>query len=172
MWCDFEVLNKKILYYITAKSVKTTNEGTGFVQYFCFFFSNSPGMDTCRQSLHLILIKFVRQLSIQWGGIGDVGMAYQLFRDSEDKEINGIVAQKISSCLAALDTLLTQSATVVASHVIPSKKKQTTDSKSQSLTDVVAEIMGKVVLFYFLNYYSSIDTFGSKYTINPAFKCS
>jgi len=108
-------------------------------------------MGTCRQLLYCIIIKFVGQQSIQWGGIGDVGMAYQLIGDNEDKEINGTLAQKISSCLAALDTLLTQSASVVASHVIPTKRKQTTDSKSQSLTDLVAGIMGKVLRFYFIN---------------------
>jgi len=80
--------------------------------------------------------------SIQWGGIGDVGMAYLLIRGNEEKEINGTLAQKISSCLAALDTLLTQNSAIVASHVIPNKRQQTVDSKSQSLTDIVAEIMG------------------------------
>lgn len=83
-----------------------------------------------------------KQQSIQWGGIGDVGMAYLLTRGNDEKEINGTLAQKISSCLAALDTLLTQSSAVVASHVIPSKRKQISDSKSQSLSEIVAEIMG------------------------------
>ncbi|VVC37697.1 Acyl transferase/acyl hydrolase/lysophospholipase,Acyl transferase,GroES- [Cinara cedri] len=80
--------------------------------------------------------------SIQWGGIGDVGMAYLLTRGNEEKEINGTLAQKISSCLAALDILLTQSSAIVASHVIPNKRKQTDDTKSQSLTEIVAGIMG------------------------------
>lgn len=69
-------------------------------------------------------------------------MAYLLLRGNEDKEINGTLAQKISSCLAALDILLTQDSAIVASHVIPNKRKQITDSRAQSLTDVVAEIMG------------------------------
>lgn len=86
---------------------------------------------------------FTFQQSIQWGGIGDVGMAYLLTRGNEEKEINGTLAQKISSCLVALDTLLTQSSAVVASHVIPNKRKQASDSKSQSLTEIVAGIMGK-----------------------------
>lgn len=69
-------------------------------------------------------------------------MAYQLIRGNEEKEINGTIAQKISSCLAALDILLTQSSAVVASHVIPTKRKQTDNSKTQSLTEIVAKIMG------------------------------
>lgn len=69
-------------------------------------------------------------------------MAYLLTRGNDEKEINGTLAQKISSCLSVLDTLLTQSSAVVASHVIPSKRKQINDSKSQSLTDIVAGIMG------------------------------
>lgn len=69
-------------------------------------------------------------------------MAYQLTRGIEEKEINGTLAQKISSCLAVLDILLTQNSAIVASHVIPNKRKQKNDSISQSLTDIVAEIMG------------------------------
>jgi len=90
----------------------------------------------------LLYYFFISQQSIQWGGIGDVGMAYLLTRGNEEKEINGTLAQKISSCLAALDTLLTQSSAVVASHVIPTKRKLTENSKSQSLTEIVSGIMG------------------------------
>lgn len=71
-------------------------------------------------------------------------MAYQLIRGNEEKEINGTLAQKISSCLAALDTLLTQSSAIVASHVIPNKRKQTDNSKTQSLTEIISGIMGRV----------------------------
>jgi len=88
------------------------------------------------------ILFFYLQQSIQWGGIGDVGMAYLLTRGNEEKEINGTLAQKISSCLVALDTLLIQSSAVVASHVIPNKRKVTENSKSQSLTEIVAGIMG------------------------------
>ncbi|XP_050427979.1 fatty acid synthase-like [Adelges cooleyi] len=80
--------------------------------------------------------------SIQWGGIGDVGMAYQLTRGNDEKEINGTLAQKMSSCLRVLDILLSHNSAVVTSHVIPNKRKQTSDSKAQSLTDAVAAIMG------------------------------
>lgn len=73
-------------------------------------------------------------------------MAYQLIRGNEEKEINGTLAQKISSCLAALDTLLTQNSAIVASHVIPTKRKQTDNSKTQSLTEIVAGIMGRIIL--------------------------
>lgn len=71
-------------------------------------------------------------------------MAYLLTRGNEEKEINGTLAQKISSCLAALDILLTQSSAVVASHVIPNKRKQTDNSKSQTLTEIVAGIIGNL----------------------------
>lgn len=71
-------------------------------------------------------------------------MAYLLTRGNEEKEINGTLAQKISSCLAALDILLTQGSAVVASHVIPNKRKQTDDSKSETLTEIVAGIMGNL----------------------------
>jgi len=77
-------------------------------------------------------------------------MAYLLTRGNEEKEINGTLAQKISSCLAALDTLLTQSSAVVASHVIPTKRKLTENSKLQSLTEIVSGIMGNYL--YNMNY--------------------
>lgn len=74
-------------------------------------------------------------------------MAYLLTRGNEEKEINGTLAQKISSCLAVLDILLTQSSAVVASHVIPNKRKQTDDSKSKTLTEIIAGIMGNLACY-------------------------
>lgn len=99
-----------------------------------------------------LYIFFILQQSIQWGGIGDVGMAYLLTRGNEEKEINGTLAQKISSCLTALDTLLTQSSAIIASHVIPSKRKLTENSKSKSLTEIVSEILGNYFNILITNY--------------------
>jgi len=104
--------------------------------------------------INVFILYFISQQSIQWGGIGDVGMAYLLTRGNEEKEINGTLAQKISSCLAALDTLLTQSSAIVASHVIPTKRKLTGNSNSQSLTEIVSGIMGKYL--YHMNYHLRI----------------
>jgi len=121
-----------------------------------YIFHTHIGTHSGCYGLNVIILYFISQQSIQWGGIGDVGMAYLLTRGNEEKEINGTLAQKISSCLAALDTLLTQSSAVVASHVIPTKRKLTENSKSQSLTEIVSGIMGNC-LYYINNQLLRID---------------
>eukprot|EP00102_Acyrthosiphon_pisum_P027204 XP_016664414.1 PREDICTED: fatty acid synthase [Acyrthosiphon pisum] len=146
------VYNSKVL---TTKYLDEASEGVSKdLEYFVTFSSISCGRGNRGQTNYGYANSIMERISeqrqkrglpaqsIQWGGIGDVGMAYLLTRGNEEKEINGTLAQKISSCLAALDTLLTQSSAVVASHVIPTKRKLTENSKSQSLTEIVSGIMG------------------------------
>ncbi|XP_060865504.1 fatty acid synthase-like [Metopolophium dirhodum] len=146
------VYNSKVL---TTKYLDEASEGvTKDLEYFVTFSSISCGRGNRGQTNYGYANSIMERISeqrqkrglpaqsIQWGGIGDVGMAYLLTRGNEEKEINGTLAQKISSCLAALDTLLTQSSAVVASHVIPTKRKLTENSNSQSLTEIVSGIMG------------------------------
>ncbi|XP_022166567.1 fatty acid synthase-like, partial [Myzus persicae] len=146
------VYNSKVL---TTKYLDEASEGASKdLEYFVTFSSISCGRGNRGQTNYGYANSIMERISeqrqkrglpaqsIQWGGIGDVGMAYLLTRGNEEKEINGTLAQKISSCLAALDTLLTQSSAVVASHVIPTKRKLTENSKSQSLTEIVSGIMG------------------------------
>ncbi|XP_050064418.1 fatty acid synthase-like [Aphis gossypii] len=146
------VYNSKVL---TTKYLDEASEGVSKdIEYFVTFSSISCGRGNRGQTNYGYANSIMERISeqrqkrglpaqsIQWGGIGDVGMAYLLTRGNEEKEINGTLAQKISSCLVALDILLTQSSAVVASHVIPTKRKVTENSKSQSLTEIVSGIMG------------------------------
>jgi len=128
-------VSKDLEYFVTFSSISCGRGNRGQTNY---GYANSIMERISEQRQK----KGLPAQSIQWGGIGDVGMAYILTRGNEEKEINGTLAQKISSCLTVLDTLLTQSSAIVASHVIPSKRKQSNDTKSQSLTETVAEIMG------------------------------
>ncbi|XP_060836830.1 fatty acid synthase-like isoform X2 [Rhopalosiphum padi] len=130
-----EAVSKDLEYFVTFSSISCGRGNRGQTNY---GYANSimERISEQRQKRGL------PAQSIQWGGIGDVGMAYLLTRGNEEKEINGTLAQKISSCLGSLDTLLTQSSAVVASHVIPTKRKLTENSKSQSLTEIVSGIMG------------------------------
>ncbi|XP_026810325.1 fatty acid synthase-like [Rhopalosiphum maidis] len=146
------VYNSKVL---TTKHLNEASEGVSKdLDYFVTFSSISCGRGNRGQTNYGYANSIMERISeqrqkqrlpaksIQWGGIGDVGMAYLLIRGNEGKEINGTLAQKISSCLEALDILLTQSSVVIASHVIPTKRKLMVNSKSQSLTEFVSSIMG------------------------------
>ncbi len=63
--------------------------------------------------------------AIQWGAVGDVGLAYEtLFKNISnqfDFEIAGAIPQSISSCLAVLDVLITSYEPIVSSMVLPER---------------------------------------------------
>lgn len=60
--------------------------------------------------------------AIQWGAIGDVGLAVELNNDKE--EVGGTIKQRIASCLKLLDELLTSPDPIVSSMVVAKKKKR------------------------------------------------
>lgn len=59
--------------------------------------------------------------------------------------IVGLKLQPIRSCLEVLDTLLSQSETVVSSYI--PDDKNTEHDKPTNLVDVIANILGKQYLF-------------------------
>ncbi|XP_050531344.1 fatty acid synthase-like [Daktulosphaira vitifoliae] len=128
-------LAENLDYFVTFSSISCGRGNRGQTNY---GYANSimERISEERQKLGLAA------QSIQWGGIGDVGMAYLLTRGNDEKEINGTLGQKISSCLKVLDIILPCKSPVVASHVIPNKRKQSSSSEVQSLTTIVANIMG------------------------------
>lgn len=66
-----------------------------------------------------------------------------------DVEVGGTLPQKISSCLATLDTFLNQLLPVVSSFVLASKKKsKSQDANKIPITEAVARILG----WYFNRY--------------------
>jgi fatty acid synthase len=82
-------------------------------------------------------------LAIQWGPIGDVGFVFDTM--GNEAVICGTEAQYICSCLTALEKLMTQSHTVVTSHVLADKMYQNNSScvtEKESL-NAVANVSGK-----------------------------
>lgn len=78
-------------------------------------------------------------LAVQWGTIGDVG----IFARHEDTEVDGVVPQRIASCLAVLGALIDLPYPVTTSYVL-ADKRQLKEAPSQELTQVVANILGTV----------------------------
>lgn len=77
---------------------------------------------------------------IQWGAVGDVGLVALMLQDKlADTEIAGTVPQRIASCLAALDSLLTSSNSIVSSMVLP--EKQFGNSTQQSKVSIISSVL-------------------------------
>lgn len=87
----------------------------------------------------------VQGLAIQWGAIGDVGAAYDLYGGNRNVTIAGTVPQGIDSCLSTLDTLLCQPEAVVSCFVQPesSRGKSEDAINNASLRLAVARILGE-----------------------------
>lgn len=77
--------------------------------------------------------------AIQWGAIGDVGLLVYMQERDMDVEISGYLPQRISSCLAVLDTLLTGVDPVVASMVVT--RKRVGDVRNETFIDAVFRVL-------------------------------
>ncbi|KAG4069737.1 hypothetical protein HA402_003178 [Bradysia odoriphaga] len=78
--------------------------------------------------------------AIQWGAVGEVGLVADMAEDKLDMEIGGTLQQRISSCLAELDVLLTTQEPIVGSMVV-AEKRAGSGGKS-NVIDSVLNIMG------------------------------
>ncbi|XP_029173773.1 fatty acid synthase-like isoform X1 [Nylanderia fulva] len=78
-------------------------------------------------------------LAIQWGIIGDVGLYIDTITNKNINE--GILPQRMSSCLATMDIFLRESYPVLASTVIGVKHKSVNDGKV-NFVEVIASILG------------------------------
>ncbi|XP_014671172.1 PREDICTED: fatty acid synthase-like [Priapulus caudatus] len=82
-------------------------------------------------------------LAIQWGAIGDVGMARSL--GGNDTVIGGTLPQRIASCMQTMDVLLNQPFAVVSSFVLAEKRGSGGASTQDSQVDLihaVANVLG------------------------------
>ncbi|XP_063530101.1 fatty acid synthase-like [Cydia strobilella] len=77
-------------------------------------------------------------LAVQWGAVGDVGLAAALFGDAE---VAGTVPQTISSCLHTLEKLLLMPH-AVASSIVHADKRLARDQPAQDIVQVVANVLG------------------------------
>jgi fatty acid synthase len=84
-------------------------------------------------------------MAIQWGAIGDVGVAYDLLGGNQDVAIGGTLPQRIGSCLSTLDSLLCQPEAVVSSFVLAETVRGKSDGAASgvSLREAVAHILGE-----------------------------
>lgn len=126
------------------------------LQHFVVFSSASCGRGNAGQTnyglANSIMERIVEQRvlhrlpgkAIQWGAIGDVGLVAEMFQDKfVDMEIAGTLPQRISSCLNALDILLTSREAVVSSMVLAEKLNGDGSQESKAtLILCVLKIMG------------------------------
>merc|ERR1711934_1263479 len=82
-------------------------------------------------------------LAVQWGAIGDVGIILDSMGDN-DTVIGGTLPQRMSSCLATLDTFLTQTHPVMSSFVLADKKTKASGDQGNKadLVQSIANILG------------------------------
>ncbi len=109
------------------------------LHYFVVFSSVACGMGNAGQSNYGMANSVMERIvekrcsdglpakAIQWGAVGDVGIAYDLFvkdkmANQSDMTIGGTIPQSISSCLNVMDALVTSSDAIVLSMVLAEKK--------------------------------------------------
>jgi fatty acid synthase len=82
-------------------------------------------------------------LAIQWGPIGDVGIAFDTL--GSEAVICQTEAQCISSCIIALEKLMTQPHTIVTSHVLANKQlhSNSTSVREEEVLNTVVNILGE-----------------------------
>ncbi|XP_043288036.1 fatty acid synthase [Venturia canescens] len=80
-------------------------------------------------------------LAIQWGAIGDVGLILEMM-GLNNTEIGGTLPQRISSCLATMDTFLQQPHPVLACMVLSDKDNLGNSAKQVGLLEAVGNILG------------------------------
>lgn len=91
-----------------------------------------------------ISLPFVPGLAIQWGMIGDVGVAVEKF-GSKVTAVGGTLPQRMSSCLDSMDQFLCQSKPVVSSFVPASVSMKVGESETQverTLMESVLRVLG------------------------------
>ncbi|KZC12654.1 Fatty acid synthase [Dufourea novaeangliae] len=78
-------------------------------------------------------------MAIEWGAVGDVGLAAKLLEERKQLVVGGTLQQRISSCLEELNTFLCQSRPIVASMVVAEKRPSA--SEASTVLEAVMAIM-------------------------------
>lgn len=129
-------LCQNLRYFVTFSSIVATQGNAGQANY---GFANFAMDQLCRQRK----LDSLPALSIQWGQVGDVGFVHE---NKQRIKLDSLTLQEqsISSCLAALESLLLQDNPVVTSY-IPRKldKHGRTDSVNSGLTSQ-EKLSGKI----------------------------
>uniref|UniRef100_A0A6P7GI13 Fatty acid synthase n=1 Tax=Diabrotica virgifera virgifera TaxID=50390 RepID=A0A6P7GI13_DIAVI len=80
-------------------------------------------------------------LAVQWGPIADVGVLSGESYKNKNKKVMGLIPQKVSSCLNALETLMLQDVVVGASIVLPDADKAVQSVTKKTPATAVANIL-------------------------------
>lgn len=123
------------------------------LRYFVIFSSVSCGRGNAGQSnygmANSVMERIIEQRhreglpakAIQWGAVGEVGLVADMAEEKIDMEIGGTLQQRISSCLAELDTLLSSVTEPIVSSMVVAEKRIGGDNKC-NLIESVLNIMG------------------------------
>ncbi|XP_026672126.1 fatty acid synthase-like isoform X1 [Ceratina calcarata] len=136
---------------ITKKLDEVSRKTCPKLRYFVVFSSLSCGRGTAGQTnygmgnavLERICERRVEEglpgMAIQWGAVGDVGLAADMLENRQQLEIGGTLPQRISSCLEEFDKFMCQSRPIVASMVVAEKRPSA--SKVSTVLEAMMNIM-------------------------------
>lgn len=144
---------------ITKKLDELSRKICPNLRHFVVFSSLSCGRGSAGQSnygmgnavLERICERRVEQglpgMAIQWGAVGDVGLAAEMLENKHQLVIGGTLAQKISSCLEKLDKFMCQNRPIVASMVVAEKVPNA--NEVSNVLEAVMNIMSKYSLYMY-----------------------
>lgn len=148
---DFEVVfNPKVETFLHLD--KVTRDLNLNVDYFVGFSSVTSGKGNAGQANYAYANSCLERicekrrnyghhaLAIQWGAIGDVGVAYEML-GANDVIVGGTIPQRIPSCLNTLSKLLCSPFTVCFS-VVPVNKNLDTSGIRGDLVAAVLNVLG------------------------------
>merc|ERR1712032_1118617 len=131
-----ELCKTSLHWFVAFSSVSCGRGNAGQANY---GFANSVMERICEQRVQ----DGLPGLAIQWGAIGDVGLILDSMAGDNDTVIGGSLPQRMTSCLAVIDTLLNQSHPVVSSFVQAERKvKGQDDANKGNLVQSIANILG------------------------------
>lgn len=125
------VMDLKIDYFVAFSSVTSGKGNTGQANY---GYANSCIERICERRRE----DGKHGLAIQWGAIGDVGVAFETL-GGNDIVIGGTIPQRMPSCYNTLSKLLC-SPFAVCSSILPVSKNRSADGQGEK-RDLVAAIM-------------------------------
>ena len=131
-----ELCKSSLHWFVAFSSVSCGRGNAGQANY---GFANSVMERICEQRVQ----DGLPGLAIQWGAIGDVGLILDSMAGDNDTVIGGSLPQRMTSCLAVIDTLLNQPHPVVSSFVQAERKvKGADDANKGNLVQSIANILG------------------------------
>ena len=131
-----ENCQESLHWFVAFSSVSCGRGNAGQANY---GFTNSVMERVCEKRVH----DGLPGLAIQWGAIGDVGLILESMGDN-DTVIGGTLPQRMTSCLAVMDTFLSQPHPVMSSFVQAEKKSKSADDggSKADLVQSIANILG------------------------------